>query len=142
MIARVKPPTKAESDRLKAVAAIPCIPHMIDGWPAIPAQVQHTLEGGVRLGDFHTYASCPWHHQGLCTGSIEAATKEQGPSFAHNKPAFAERYGTEAQLVQITDAILRMQRREAEQGVYLPYLEMMGLTQQLHREIVLGKSPA
>ena len=141
MIGRVKPPTKAERDRLVAVSGVPCLPCMIDNWPGVPAQVQHVVEGNERLGDMFTYPGCPWHHQGITSGNISATTEQYGPSYAHDRNSFHERYGTERQLVAITDHLLSLDEQVREWQGYIDFHEMMITAQDLHREMVLGKSP-
>ena len=144
MVGKTKYKTKADEKRLSGVSQMGCLPCMIDGWNDVPATVQHITEGGVRLEDEHqkTYPSCPWHHQAYppesCHGSSRLARRKFGPSFANNKRNFAERYGSERDLVQITDALLRVIDSEWRRGCYLGPAALGKVAVELHREIVLG----
>ena len=147
MVGKTKTQNAADKRRFEAMSEIGCIPCMIGGWDGVPATTQHVTEAGRRLNDEHqqTYRSCQWHHLGKFDDpvrSIRAATKIYGPSFERNKRAFAERYGTERQLIQIQDALVRMYFRAHEKGEYLPAPELTRLTNGLYREIVLDRPPS
>jgi hypothetical protein len=71
---------------------------------------------------------------------MQDCEKKYGPSFARNKRGFVIRYGTERQLIQIQDALVRMYEKARDKGEYLPPVEIGKLTRCLHKEIVLGES--
>lgn len=138
MVGCTEPITKADRERFDDMQQA-CLPCLIFGWPGIPGEIQHVTVAGRRLGHQHTYRSCPYHHRGEL-GHFEnaaAAREVRGPSFALSKRDFVNTFGTEAELVQIQDALIRIIRQVAKRGGYLPRLEIMTVANQLHREIVL-----
>lgn len=147
MVGRTKYQTKADEKRLAGVSQLGCLPCMIAGWNDVPATVQHVTEGGVRLEDEHqmTYPGCPWHHLGELPddfrGSMRLVTRKYGPSFKHNKREFAEAYGSERELVHVTDALLRVVDVEWRRGRYMGPEELGKVAIELHREIVRGIAP-
>lgn len=147
MVGRTKPMNKADKERMEVMQEICCIPCMIQGWPGVRATTQHCTSCGRRYEDEHqvTYRSCEWHHLGYpphgCKGKVSRATKQYGPSLAHEKLAFALHYGAELQLVQIQDALIRIILSARRRGAYLPETEQAKVVQELHSEIVLGVSP-
>ena len=144
MVGATKSQNKADELRLQILGHLGCLPCNIDGWPGEPPTVQHVTEGGVRLKDQHqmTYPSCPWHHLGNTPdgvrGGISDCEDKLGPSFARNKRAFQKRYGSERQLVQMTDAMVRIYIRERYS---LTENHLCDLAQSLYREIVLDQPP-
>ena len=135
--------SKADRERLAAVSSLPCLPCLIDGFPAVPATVQHVVEARKRLGDLWTYPSCPWHHQATgISGNVAALTARYGPSLATDSREFQTRYGSERQLVHITDAMIRMKESALMRGEFLTHRELVRIAGDLHAEIVLGRSPA
>ena len=146
MVGQTEPRTQADELRFEIIYEIGCLPCLIDAWFA-DATIQHTLDGGQRIGHQASYGSCPYHHQGLrpegYAGPMNAhVERKYGPSFARNKRAFEQRYGTEPQLVQITDAMVRTVISERRRGRYLSRHERKVLAQQLHREIVGHRPPS
>ncbi len=144
MVGQTKYQTKADEKRLSGVSQLGCLPCMIDGWNDVPATVQHITEGSVRLEDEHqmTYPSCPWHHLGQppdsFRGSINLAERKFGPSIKYRKKRFSNKYGSERELVHITDALLRVIDSEWRRGCYLGPAALGKVAVELHREIVLG----
>lgn len=102
-------PTKAEVRRFTLLAReVGCLACRKDG-RANFADIHHPVEGGKRRGHSHTAPLCPWHHRGvklMPDASLEVNTASFGPSLAHNKRAFVERYGTERELVELADKLL------------------------------------
>ena len=111
MVGKSKPATAAQKKRMSKIAALPCLPCLTQNMIRA-STVQHVTEGYRRLGHDYTYGSCPWHHQGYKVDGLTAHTKQQlmgilGPSFAHGRRAFEERYGDERYvLVPLMDFIL------------------------------------
>lgn len=73
---------------------------------------QHVTEGGRRLGEEYSYGSCEYHHLGK---QIEGWSRQQmyhyGPSFAHGRKSFEERYGDERYiLVRVQDMLCELQK--------------------------------
>lgn len=105
-------PTPAEAARLEAVRALPCLACMM----ALRVQVQrteahHQLSGNVRIGHDATIPLCEWHHQGkLPNPKVNSAQMEasHGPSLARSSKAFHARFGTDAELLDRTNKLLRV----------------------------------
>ena len=147
MVGKTKYQTKADERRLSTLVEIGCIPCLIEGRIGA-ATIQHVTDCGRRHEDQHrmTYGSCPWHHMAVPPGRKEANmaknVKAYGPSFAYNRGEFAERYGTELQLVQIADALVRMVERARQDGWFYGSAKLKRLAIELHGEIVLGRRPS
>ena len=99
MVGKTKYVTKEQKKRMDKIAALPCLPCLIEG-KSRASTVQHVTEGFRRLGHDYTYGSCPWHHQKIKDSGYVAYTDQQitgllGPSFASGRRAFEERYGDE-----------------------------------------------
>jgi hypothetical protein len=146
MVGATKHRTKSDDDRFDAIQSIGCICCCLENWPGTPCEIDHLLTGGVRFEDEHRYTIGldSWHHRGIppphCCGSIEEATKCHGPSRRHNSKAFAERYGTDDQLLAIEDAAIRIVQSARRRGEYLPAREIGKAVRELHREIVGEKA--
>lgn len=88
---------------------IGCIVNYLQGKPGVPADVHHIVQGGKRMGHSYTIPLSAWLHRGIKpwpTMSVDANTAQYGPSLAHNKRAFVERYGTELELLEKTNKLL------------------------------------
>ena len=146
MVGKAKHRTKVDDKRFEALQEIGCIACAIDGTGGVPCDIDHLLNG-YRFEDEHrhTLGLDPWHHRGIvpehCCGSVGEATKCHGPSRRHNSKAFHERYGSDAELMQIQDALIRERERAAKRGEFLPARTFAKLARLLHREIVLRQSP-
>lgn len=94
--------------RFAILVDIGCIACVLDGRHGTPPDIHHLVEGRKRLGDDHTIPLCPWHHRGVPCGSSAKETEEVlGPSLARNKREFVERYGTERELLEMVNEIIR-----------------------------------
>ncbi len=101
-------PTRAERHRMSQIQEIGCIVSQVLGRNNVPAQVHHVLSGGRRLGHMHTIGLTPWYHEGEVP---EGLTRERchqiyGPSLKLHRREFTERFGTEAELVELTSRII------------------------------------
>jgi hypothetical protein len=87
-------PTAAERAWMDWIVSIGCIACRLDSMPPRPTAVHHILRGGVRMGHLHTLGLCdPGHHQG---------GEPLGLISRHPwKQQFEQRYGTEAELLEI-----------------------------------------
>lgn len=104
-------PTKAERDRLDAIHALPCLAcelekHMF-GQPN-KTEAHHLVDKGTRKhsgGHMATIPLCGWHHRGEPCGYLYKREMKAlyGPSFELNKREFVACYGTERELLAITD---------------------------------------
>ena len=92
-------PTKEERAWMDAITALGCIACLIEGRERVPGAVHHILRGGHRIGHLHTICLCdPGHHQnGQPMGLISRHPW---------KAQFEARYGTEAELLDLTKKIV------------------------------------
>lgn len=92
-------PTKDERAWMDAITALGCIACLIDGHERVPGAVHHILRGGHRIGHLHTICLCqPGHHMdGAHLGMVSRHPW---------KAQFEARYGTEAELLELTKKIV------------------------------------
>lgn len=74
----------------------------------IPAQVNHLLNG-YRIGHMASVPECPWHHVGECLIGLDARTmrKTLGPSRKLHKKQFRKIFGTDEELLAITNSYVQ-----------------------------------
>ena len=101
-------PTIAHEDRWKWFPEVGCIACLLDDHPNVLPDVAHETNGGRREGHEYTFPLYPYHHRGVLPNGIQPKDAERrlGPSFASSKRRFEARYGTESELVEMTDAII------------------------------------
>lgn len=100
-------PTKANLQRFALFQEIGCICCRLDGRGREPADVHHLVEGGKRLGHNFTIPLCVWHHRGQIENmNARDATEIYGPSLANGSKPFVAKYGTEKELLEITNMAL------------------------------------
>lgn len=65
----------------------------------------HLLSGGKRRGDDYSIPLCKWHHRSETRWghSTLYMTNKYGPSLAKGSKPFHERYGTDEELLAITN---------------------------------------
>lgn len=88
---------KADRQHLNRVAALGCIACIIDGIRETPCEVHHPRAGtgkGMRASHREAIGLCPPHHRGTMHPAV--------PSIHLDRLTFIERYGTEAELLQLT----------------------------------------
>lgn len=143
MVGRTQARVIADQIRLTTLFEIGCIPCMIDGMDGEPATIQHVTSCGRRLEDQHqkTYSACAWHHLGhvpdfVSRNNVELATQMLGPSLAHQRRPYRDRYGTEADLIMIADGLVRMVRGASKRGEFLTQREIGELCRAMHAELV------
>lgn len=108
-----KTPTKAEEDRLKAIRAMPCIPCEKEKVvQPLRTEAHHLVDKGTRLlsgGHMATVPMCGWHHRGEPVEYMKPSEMHliYGPSFALRKREFIACYGTERELLALTDERLK-----------------------------------
>ena len=93
--------TKAEKDHLNKVAALGCIACYLQGTPGSWAEIHHPRAGtgaGRRASHFDAIPLCHIHHRGTAGLSV--------PSIHGSKNAFIERFGTEAELLELTKTLI------------------------------------
>lgn len=116
-------PSKAEQDRLDAIHAMPCIACEIEAdisrqrseivlsQPS-RTEAHHIVDKGTREhsgGHMATLPLCGWHHRGepvYPLGKREMRNLH-GPSLADSKKSFRANYGSERDLLAITDKRLK-----------------------------------
>ena len=84
--------------------SVGCVACRLDGFLNRCIQVHHLNIGGKagqkRRGHDFTIPLCPWHHQGQDTGIC------LGPSLALESRKFRERYGSDDDLLAMTNSLL------------------------------------
>lgn len=94
------PPTAAESRWMAAIAELGCVVCIKFHHVRTPAAVHHIVEGGRRLGHMFTIPLCdPGHHQNTPT----PLKISRHPT----KARFEEAYGTEYDLLEYTQELLK-----------------------------------
>lgn len=102
-------PTKAEAQRIDRFRWIGCVVCAVfRKVPEVPYDVHHGIDGSRRISHADTAPVCPWHHRGVIPlgySQIEAG-EEFGPSLALSPARFRQLYGSDADLVAMTDALI------------------------------------
>lgn len=103
-------PTKTEAarfDRMKELGL--CVACYQRGERRFqPIDIHHLLSGNRRIGHMATVSLCGWHHRGIPPfgwGDAEALA-DLGPSLANGSKPFRATFGTDAELLEIQNAIL------------------------------------
>lgn len=102
-------PTKAQSRRFLDMQVHGCIACKKHGLQHRAGDVHHVLSGGRRMGHDFTLCLCEWHHRGQPFAAIKNRVMEMiaGPSLHHNSRAFHETYGSDAELLDYQNQLLR-----------------------------------
>jgi hypothetical protein len=93
--------TKAEKEHLSKVAAFGCIACYRQETPGTPGEIHHPRAGtgmSQRASHHDAICLCPPHHRGTAGLSV--------PSIHGSKNAFIERFGTEAELLELTRSMI------------------------------------
>lgn len=102
--------SKANQARWSRFPDVGCIACRRDGRRNDQTQVHHLNVGGragqKRRGDDFTIPLCAWHHQGQAPVSSMLARSLYGPSLAHESKAFRQRYGTDGELLALTNELI------------------------------------
>lgn len=94
-----RPATVDEAERMDRVVAWGCVACRLDRVAPRPTAIHHLLRGGVRMGHRYTIGLCdPGHHQ---DGAPIGLTSRHPW-----KARFEARYGSELQLLALTDEAL------------------------------------
>ena len=114
-----KSATKAEQARYTALKQLGCAACRQYG-KARPAEVHHLVEAGERLGNDFTIPLCDWHHRGVVVRtSANYMTLLCGPSLARSRRDFEREFGTEHDILDDTNELLRDRRNfRFEQEVF------------------------
>lgn len=105
-------PTTAEQlrlDRLHCMACCACLQGTLP--QPFPTEAHHLVDKGYRIhsgGHMATIPLCKWHHRGelLYPHTQREMHFLYGPSLALHKREFKALYGTERELLELTDQIL------------------------------------
>jgi hypothetical protein len=106
-------PTKAQQLRLDRIHAMSCLAcekeHVIQ---PLPTEAHHLVDKGTRKhsgGHDATIPLCRWHHRGVVVEYMSSREMHlvYGPSFACRKKEFIACYGTERELLALTDERLK-----------------------------------
>lgn len=102
-------PTKAEAARMAFLKHLPCVVgglrqfHVCLGM----TEVHHLLSGNKRRGHLYTIPLCAWHHRGDAGNWMASeAVKLCGPSLARTSKKFRALYGSDDELLALTNKIL------------------------------------
>ena len=68
-------------------------------------EVHHLLSGGRRRGHRYSIPLCPWHHRGVAEQTA-IARLQLGPSMADGPENFRAHFGSDNDLLEMTDAIV------------------------------------
>ena len=99
-----KPMTKADKRRIRALKEMGCIACLLRGVGWRLPDAHHILVGGRRMGHQYTIALCGWHHEGRPMECGQRETRELlGPSLKLEKRRFQAEFGTELELLRLTD---------------------------------------
>lgn len=73
-------------------------------------EFHHLKSGNVRIGHLWGVALCQWHHRGVPIEGwrMEAMRRHFGPSLMDGSRTFHATYGSDAQLLEAQDNILRL----------------------------------
>lgn len=88
---------------------IGCLACRKEGWYAVPSDLHHPTSGGRRVSDSTVIPLCPWHHRGepMLGFGFQQMEQNYGPSLKLTKRAFVERYGSEMELYEWCQKLLR-----------------------------------
>lgn len=105
-------PTKAEAERMARLSAMPCVVCRLRLRPLIqpsPTEVHHLLSGNKRRGHLFTIPLCGWHHRGIGSQPVTGGDMTcdlHGPSLALRSKKFHETYGSDNELLALTNELL------------------------------------
>jgi hypothetical protein len=103
--------TKADRQRYELMRGLNCVACAQVG-AFHECDVSHETNGGRRTGNENTMLECPWHHRGVppwgCTQ--QGAHKRLGPSRARNPRAYHAKFGSDEQLLELTNKALQARR--------------------------------
>ena len=100
-------PTVFEARRMNDFRLIGCVCCYMLGYPDTPYDCHHLLSGGIRRGHIATIPLCPAHHRGVgYSPSIHFA------SVARNPRTFRELFGSDDELLALTDRLIVIRKRQ------------------------------
>jgi hypothetical protein len=101
-------PTKDQRAHFDLLHQLGCVVCFVYFKQFRPPDISHLLSGGVRIGHDGTIPECVWHHRGVLPDGYNDTTARKilGPSRAHGAKPYAERFGTDTELREMTGALL------------------------------------
>lgn len=90
---------KAEAEFQRRVRELGCIACYVDMHIFSNAEIHHMLSGGRRMGEMFVLGLCPPHHRG-------GRDDNECVSRDHNQRRFEAKYGTEAELLRLTNELV------------------------------------
>ncbi len=123
MVGCTKKVTRDEKLRMTLIKHyIGCLPSLLRGFENGHATVQHVVEGRKRLGHRYTYGASAWYHLGDCRPgkTVAEMTDQYGPSLQHNPRQFHEAFGTEHELIALTDRAIEIYEERPWQEFSMP----------------------
>jgi hypothetical protein len=101
--------TAAQSERFGQIKAGRCVACWKRGMVTIGCDAHHLLSGGLRIGHEATVALCAWHHRAV---PFDGETPPRmrmlyGPSLMDGSKTFRAAYGTDEELLQLQEQMLR-----------------------------------
>lgn len=99
---------KARMARLKEIGCVACIQRLQGLMAVCGFEVHHLLSGNKRRGHAFTIPLCSWHHRGQCghLWTTKQAEALLGPSLALRSKKFHETYGSDNELLALTNELL------------------------------------
>lgn len=98
-------PTVAERHRMNRFRDVGCVACYKRGIYMEP-DVHHLLSGGRRRGHRFTIPLCPGHHRAVFPYGYKDFREVHGPSMAKEPRAFRAEFGTDEELLKLTDELL------------------------------------
>lgn len=102
-------PTKAQSERMEKLREFGCVACHLNGErEKVEAEIHHFLSGNRRIGHDASVPLCPWHHRAApwFAMTITECLDAYGPSWHQHRRAFRERYGSDTELLAMTNDLI------------------------------------
>jgi hypothetical protein len=101
--------TAAQAERFGQIKAGRCVACWRKGIVTIGCDAHHLLSGGRRIGHEASVALCRWHHMahpfdGVTHGQMRF---QYGPTLMDGSKVFRAAYGTDAELLELQEQMLR-----------------------------------
>jgi len=100
--------TRADLERFLAIQDIGCLACLRHGRRGVPCDIHHLLRGGRRRGHQATIGLCPWHHRGVGPAL--------GLSLAHGSKSFHAMYGSDEDLLEMQNDLVRLYELQLIRG--------------------------
>lgn len=101
--------TAAQAERFGQIKAGRCVACWKRGMVTIGCDAHHLLSGGRRIGHDATVALCAHHHRGIPFDGVTPPQMrfQYGPSLMDGSKTFRAAYGTDAELLDLQEQMLR-----------------------------------